>query len=306
MSIQLIDTHCHIHEAQGSLADGDPVRDKWLQAGKDNADDIVQAAVDDGVTHMLCVGVDVADSAVAVDFVQSRPVTSASIGIHPHEADRYADGDTALRDFAALALRPKVVAVGECGLDYYYNHSPKADQARILRFQIELALQHDLPMIFHVRDAFDDFWPIFDSYVTNGQSIRGVIHSFSAGRMELEQILVRGLYVGLNGIMTFTKDAEQLAAARAVPLDKLLLETDAPYLTPKPYRGKICEPKHVRETLKFLAALREDGGPHSLVASDTTSNHGLISLTGGGLSEAAKKLAITTTTNARHLFNLHG
>jgi TatD DNase family protein len=123
-----------------------------------------------------------------------------------------------------------------------------------------------VPLIFHVRDAFDDFWPIFDSY----EGIRGVIHSFSAGLPELEQIQRRGLYVGLNGIMTFTKHVKQLDAAKAIPLARLLLETDAPFLTPQPFRGSICEPRHVRVTAEFLAELR--GESLSELANATTRN----------------------------------
>ncbi|MEK7153281.1 MAG: TatD family hydrolase, partial [Patescibacteria group bacterium] len=171
-----------------------------------------------------------------------------------------------LQRFAKLVRQPKVVAIGECGLDYHYNHSLPADQEIVLRFQIELALEHGLALVFHVRDAFDDFWNIFDEY----KGIQGVIHSFSAGRQELEKILDRGLYVGLNGIMTFTKVNEQLEAAKAVPLAKLLLETDAPFLTPAPRRGTICEPKHARVTAEFLSQLR--GEPIEEIAARTTEN----------------------------------
>ncbi len=297
--MELVDTHCHIHEAQFELAGDDPVRARWLRAGKGDPDQIIADARADGVSQLICVGTDADDSEIAVGFVQSRENTWASIGIHPHEAKRYAHDPPALRRFAELAKRPKaqskIIAVGECGLDYYYNHSPKREQEQLLRFQMELALEHNLPMIFHVRDAFEDFWPIFDSYLSEsalkkireedsegtseGADIRGVVHSFSAGRKELDEILARGLYVGLNGIVTFTKEPEQLVAARAVPRDKLLLETDAPFLTPAPYRGKICEPKHTRVTLEFLAALRNEG---------------------------VQILAAATTANARHLFSLHG
>lgn len=273
--MEIVDTHCHIHQAQHGLAGDDPVRNKWLEAGRADADAIITDAIQAGVASMVCVGTDVADSAVAVDFVQDRQSVWASIGIHPHAAEHYADDVDSLTKFAGLASRPKVVAVGECGLDYYYNHSPKPDQAKVLRFQIELALQHDLPMIFHVRDAFDDFWPIFDSY----QNVRGVIHSFTAGPDELDQVLARGLYVGLNGIMTFTRDEQQLAAAKSVPLDQLVVETDAPYLTPEPYRGTISEPKHAATTLSFLAKLQ---------------------------GRTDQQLADKTTANARRLFNLEG
>src|SRR5690606_9318752 len=135
------------------------------------------------------------------------------------------------------------------------------------------AAEHDLPLIFHVREAFKDFWSIFDDF----RGLRGVVHSFTSDKRDLEQILSRGLYVGLNGIMTFTKRTEQLEAAKSVPLDKLVLETDAPFLTPTPFRGKICEPKHVRTVGEFLADLR---------------------------GEKLEDLAAATTANARKLFKL--
>ena len=273
MAVQLTDTHCHIQEAWRAVNGQDVTAQKWDKAGRPDVADIIARAHEAGVDRMLCVGTTLPDSELAVEFVQDRPECWASIGLHPHEAAVY-DGDhTKLSRFAALATRPKVVAVGECGLDYFYNHSPKAEQQRILRFQIELALKHTMPMIFHVREAFNDFWPIFDEY----EGIRGVIHSFSATTADLEQIMRRGLYVGLNGIMTFTKDVQQLDAAKAVPSDRLLLETDAPFLTPQPFRGTICEPKHVRVTAEFLAELR--GESFADFAAATTRNaHRLFGL----------------------------
>ena len=147
------------------------------------------------------------------------------------------------------AKTPKIVAIGECGLDYYYLHSSKKDQQKALRYQIELALQYNLPLIFHVRDAFDDFWPIFDSY----NNIRGVVHCFTDDMHNLNESLARGLFVGVNGIVTFTKNDWQLEVYKSVPLTKLLLETDAPYLTPVPHRGKVNEPAYVSEVAKKLA-----------------------------------------------------
>jgi TatD DNase family protein len=241
-------------------------RKRYEKAGQPSPDDMLKSAAADDVKRVICVGTTLEDSKVAVDFAEQHDSAWASIGLHPHEAKDYAGNNEALKQFAALAKRKKVVAVGECGLDYYYTHSLKADQELILKFQIELALEHDLPMIFHVRDAFDDFWPIFDSY----KGIRGVIHSFSATKKELDQILDRGLYVGLNGIMTFTTRQEQIEAAKAVPLERMVLETDAPFLTPTPYRGNICEPKHIRVTAAFLADLR--GESLEEVARHTTEN----------------------------------
>lgn len=264
--MDLTDTHCHIHEALAAQTLSTETRKRYQKAGSPSPDEMIRAAQEHDVTRLLCIGTTLDDSELATVFAKGRSNVWASIGLHPHEAKVYAGNAKALDEFAALATRPKVVAVGECGLDYYYNHSLPEDQEAILRFQIELALAHDLAMVFHVRDAFDDFWPVFDSY----QGIRGVIHSFSAGRSDLDEIIKRGLYVGLNGIMTFTNKSDQLEAAKAVPLDRLMLETDAPFLTPTPYRGKICEPKHTRVTAEFLSRLR--GESLEEIAAHTTEN----------------------------------
>lgn len=273
MAIELTDTHCHIHEAVEHFTGKSETRDRWQRSKEvGSPDEIIKAAASDGVTRMICVGTTLTDSELAVEFVKNRPNCWASIGIHPHEAKEHLD--TSKQDaFAELATKPKVVAVGECGLDFFYDHSPRDAQVKLLEYQMELALKHELPMIFHVREAFGDFWPIFDAH----PGIRGVIHSFSATTKELDQILQRDLYVGLNGIMTFTKNTEQLAAAKAAPLEKIVVETDAPFLTPVPHRGTICEPKHVRVTAQFLSNLR--GETLEEFANATTRNaHDLFGL----------------------------
>jgi TatD DNase family protein len=167
----------------------------------------------------------------------------------------------------------KIIAIGECGLDYFYGHSTKTDQAKALHFQIALATQHGLPLIFHVRDAFDDFWPIFDSY----KNLRGVIHSFTDSGHNLQEALRRGLYIGVNGIMTFTKNQWQLEAAKNIPLSRLLLETDAPFLTPVPHRGRVNEPAHALLVARFLAGLRGEA-PESVAAATTNNARTLFSI----------------------------
>lgn len=254
MVAELFDTHCHIHEADADYGHHTESRGRWHNADAKDADALIAAAVTADVTRMICVGTTLEDSQHAVNFVSNRDHVWASVGLHPHEAKVYAGQQRLLQQFADLVAKSKVVAVGECGLDYYYNHSPRQDQLATLEFQLDLARQHGLPVIFHVREAFDDLWPVLHNF----PGIRGVIHSFTADQAVLRTVLDYGLYVGLNGIMTFTKDVEQLAAAKAVPLDRLVLETDAPFLTPSPYRGKVCEPKHVAVTAEFLSRLRTE------------------------------------------------
>lgn len=262
---ELVDTHCHI-QSIGLKAGERTTRELWAKAESLTAAGVVEQAVQHGVTRLICVGCDLEDSQLAVDFVADKPNCFASIGLHPHEAEHYAGQADKLQAFAQLANKPKVVAIGECGFDFYYNHSPKAAQTEVLRFQIELAVKHELPIIFHVREAFDDFWPIFDDY----KGIRGVLHSFTDSRANLDKAIERGLYIGVNGIATFTKQPDQRAMYAAIPLDHLLLETDAPFLTPHPYRGSINEPKRVGVVADFVAGLRDE--PRQVVATTTTAN----------------------------------
>jgi TatD DNase family protein len=269
--MDLVDTHCHIQSA--GLTKGERVtRELWAKSEL-TGDSMVSAATKAGVTRLLCVGCDLEDSRLAAKFAQGHKNCWASIGIHPHEAKHFAGQKTRLQAFTDLIEEAKIVAVGECGFDFYYNHSPKRAQTKILRFQIELALAHNKPLIFHVRDAFDDFWPVFDSY----DSIRGVIHSFTDSAENLAKILERGLHVGINGIATFTKNPAQLEVYKSIPLTSLLLETDAPFLTPTPYRGSINEPKWLGAVADFLAELR---------------------------GEDRRQLATITTGNARKLFGI--
>lgn len=247
----LVDTHCHIHETYAL-----PI------------DEVLERTEQAGVSQFICVGTDEDSSAAAIEFSSKHPQSFAAIGVHPHDTK---DGYGKIAELAGSS--PKIVAVGEVGLDYYYNHSPKEVQQAALVDQIEVALKHDLPIIFHVRDAFDDFWPIFDSF----EGIRGVLHSFTDSADNLQKALDRGLFIGINGISTFTKDPTQQAVFDSIPLERLVVETDAPFLTPVPYRGKVNEPAYVRLVAEFHAQRR-------------------------GIS--IEEFALATTRNARTLFNL--
>jgi len=244
---KFFDSHCHIH---------------WPDY-KINQDLVLKNAYDVGVDGVICVGTDAEDSENAVKFAQKYENVWASIGLHPHDAKL---GVKELKKINNLIGQPKVVAIGECGLDYFYTKSPKNDQIDILRKQIIIAQEHNLPIIFHVREAFDDLWPVFDEF----KNIKGVFHSFTASVKELNQILDRGLYVGLNGIVTFSKQSAQLQAAKQIPLNRLLIETDAPFLSPVPKRGQTNEPANVVYTAQFLGELR--GEPIEQLAEATTKN----------------------------------
>ena len=248
--MQIVDTHCHLH-----FADYDADREEVLKTS---------AAA--GVNRIICVGCSLDDSRRAIDFATKHKGVWATAGAHPHDGKDFLNTPDAAIKLQKMLDEPKVVAVGEIGLDYYRDFTPKDIQEKILRTQLEVGLQSGLPFVFHVREAWDGFWPVFDSY----KGIKGVIHSFSAGPERLEQALQRGLDVALNGLMTYTKDETWLEAAKQVPLDRLVLETDAPFLTPEPYRGRRCEPKNTADTCRFLAGLRGEE-PEKLAAASTAN-----------------------------------
>lgn len=231
------DTHCHIHEE--SYADSSGAYDRASLAG---------------VERMICIGTDIKSSHEAVVFAQSHERTWAAIGIHPHEAK--ADGDKlsilegSLRETTSLPSQRKIIAIGEIGLDYYYNHSPRGVQISLLEQQIDLAQRYQLPISFHVREAFDDFWSICDNF----PELKGVLHSYTDNLSNMEQALSRNLLIGVNGIATFARDKQQLY--QTIPLSNLLLETDAPFLTPKPLRGRVNEPAFVTHVAQYIANLR--------------------------------------------------
>ncbi len=242
--MQLIDTHCHIHSNDYKL----------------DSNEVYQRAIGGGIKKMICVGTDVDDSKMAIQFAHSRESVFASVGVHPHEAKHGIDG------LETILNSQKVVAVGEIGLDYFYSHSDPMVQKGIFESQLQLAQDNNLPVIFHVREAFDDFWPI----VQNFSKIRGVLHSFTDSMTNLEKAIGLGLYIGVNGISTFTKDAGQQAMFAQIPLDLLLLETDSPYLTPQSRRGNVNEPVFLREVAEYISTVQST--PVDELATRTTQN----------------------------------
>lgn len=243
----LVDTHAHLHHE--GLAE--------------RVDEVLADAEAAGVATIINVGVNETDSAEAIKLAARFKHVYATVGLHPHEADRL---DQAKTQLSELTGGPKVVAIGECGLDYFRSQTSPGQQAAAFRLQIELALAHNLPMVWHIRDAFDDFFAIVDQY----QGLRGVVHCFTSTKDNMNKAVDRGFLIALNGIMTFTKDEPQLEAAREVPLGSLVLETDCPFLAPVPMRGRANEPAFMKFTAEFLADLR--GEAYEDLARATSNN----------------------------------
>jgi len=246
-----VDTHCHIHENDFSL----------------DVDQVLENAQVAGVTKMICVGTSVESSQQAISFATDKEGIYASIGVHPHDTK----GGYDINAFAGTSN--KIVAVGEIGLDYFYTNSPREVQIEALKAQLAVASAHDLPVIFHVREAFDDFWPVFDSF----PGLRGVLHSFTDTKEQLDKALERGLFIGVNGISTFSKDDVQKAMFDAIPLDRMIIETDAPFLTPNPFRGKVNEPAFVKIIAEYHAE-RRDISVEDIATATTTNATALFAI----------------------------
>lgn len=245
------DSHCHLNY-QGLIED---------QAG------VIARARDAGVGTMLNISTREREWDAIVGTAETDPHIWASIGIHPHEADAHPDVDTA--KLVARASHPKVIAIGETGLDYYYDHSDRARQQASFRAHIAAARQTGLPLIVHTRDAEDDTAAILADEMEKGR-FTGVIHCFTASQDFADKALALGLSISLSGIVTFKNAKDLQATAVTIPADRLLIETDAPFLAPVPHRGRTCEPAYVADTARFLANLRGVGV--EVLGEGTTAN----------------------------------
>ncbi len=247
----LIDSHCHLDYL---ARDGD-------------LEEIVGRARRAGVSAMVTICTKLSEFDTVRSIAQRYPEVSCSVGVHPHEAEQ--EGQESPDRLRELAKLPEVVGIGETGLDYFYEHSPRESQQRSFRSHIAAARETGLPLIVHTRDADADTVAILREEVEAG-AVTGVIHCFSAGPELAEAALELGFYIGVSGIMTFKKAEELRETLRRVPLERLLVETDAPYLAPVPQRGKQNEPAFVVHTAAALAELKavETGE----LAAVTTSN----------------------------------
>jgi TatD DNase family protein len=247
----LVDSHCHLNYP-GLVED---------QAG------VIGRARDAGVGTMLGISTRANEWDAVIALADAEPDIWASVGIHPHEADGHSDiGAARLID---AARHPRVVAIGETGLDYYYDHSDRAQQQASFRAHIAAARETRLPLIIHTRDAEADTTAILRDEMAQG-SFTGIIHCFTASAGFAADALALGLYISLSGIVTFKNALDLQATATTIPADRLLIETDAPFLAPVPMRGRPCEPAFVAHTASFLAKLRGTGIDD--LAATTTDN----------------------------------
>jgi TatD DNase family protein len=215
---------------------------------------VIQRARDAGVSAMLNISTREQEWEDVIAPAERHPDIWASIGIHPHDADAHTHIDTA--KLVAKSAHHRVIAIGETGLDYYYDKSDREQQRASFRAHIVAARETGLPLIVHTRDAEDDTYEILADEMGKG-AYSGVIHCFTASQDFADKALGLGFYISLSGIVTFKNAKELQATAKTIAEDRLLIETDSPFLAPVPHRGKPCEPAFVADTAQFLCALRE-------------------------------------------------
>ncbi len=232
----MIDSHCHLNyiEKSGSVAD------------------MVANAIDNGVHTIINIGTDLQSSEISVAYAKEYDAVFAAVGVHPSDANH--SSDEVLAKIKAMTSEKKVVAVGEIGLDYYRDHSPRDVQRKVFKQQLEMAVEVKLPIVIHTREAFDDTYEIVKDYAFDLPG--GVFHCFPGTVEEAQKVFDLGFVISVGGIITY-KNATMADVAREVPLEKLLLETDSPFLTPVPYRGKTNRPALVKHVYKHLADIRQ-------------------------------------------------
>jgi TatD DNase family protein len=245
----LFDSHAHIDDKKFN----------------DDREEVISRAAMNGVTGIINAGADMFSSARAVELAERYPHVYAAVGIHPHDAKEAREADYA--KLALWAARPKVIAIGEIGLDYHYDLSPREVQQTVFVRQLDLARQLAKPVIIHDRESHAD---IMATIKKEGQGLTGVFHCFSGSLEMAQEVLRLGFYISIAGPVTFANAHKLLEIAREVPIDRLLVETDSPYLTPHPHRGKRNEPAHVRLVAEKVAELR--GVDFETLAAATTEN----------------------------------
>lgn len=235
----LIDSHCHL----------------VYEGLVERQGEVLSAARARGVTGFLNISTRQREWDAVIGVAEREPDVWASVGVHPHEADAHPDLGAAV--LVEATRHPKVIAIGECGLDYYYDKSDRAAQRERFGAHIEAARTTGLPLVVHTRDAEGDTAEILNREVGKG-GVTGVLHCFTGSAELARTALDLGFYISLSGIVTFKNARDLQETAKFVPADRLLVETDAPFLAPVPHRGKPCEPAFVADTAAFVAELRDE------------------------------------------------
>ena len=249
--MRLIDSHCHLN----------------YEGLVERQAEVLENARRSGVTGFLNISTRKREWNEIIALAEQEPDVWASVGVHPHEADAHPDlGAAALVD---AADHPRVIAIGECGLDYYYDKSDRTAQRERFQAHIEAARQTGLPLVIHTREAEADTAEILSEAMREG-GVTGVLHCFTGSAELARKGLDLGLYVSLSGIVTFKNAADLQATAKWLPADQMLVETDSPFLAPVPHRGQKCEPAFVADTARFVADLR--GEDPEQLAETTTAN----------------------------------
>lgn len=272
--VRWTDHHCHLDiTAAGDGGDGSGDVAPSIDNADTLVDSIVAAAMDAGVDRLVTVGTDPATSHFCQEVASRHHHVWATAGVHPHEARHVhagrgvIAGSHGLEAIDELLPDPRVVAVGECGLDYHYDHSPRPIQREVFAAQIELAHRHHLPLVVHTREAWDDTLRILERERVPEAT---VIHCFTGGADEAKRCLDLGCYLSFSGIVTFKAADDVRAAAQLCPLDRLLVETDSPFLAPVPHRGRPNQPAWVSFVGEAVAAAR--GAPVDTIAAATWRN----------------------------------
>lgn len=215
----------------------------------DDQDVVIKAIFNNGVTNVINVGCDITSSINSINLAQKYPKFYASVGIHPHEADK------APKDYIAtlteLAKGKKVIAIGEIGLDYFYDFSKKESQKRVFEKQLQLAKTLNLPVIIHSREAVQDTMELLSKY-----NLKGVQHCFTGSAETAKEVVKLGMYIGFTGVVTFQNARKTLEVIEATPLDRILLETDCPYMAPVPYRGQRTTSDMIKKTAETIAKIK--------------------------------------------------
>ena len=237
--MSLIDSHCHLDSAEFDA----------------DRDEVIQRALDAGVEHMVAIGTGHGppDLEAGIRLAEKHSAFYATAGIHPHDAAKA--GPAEFKRLAELLSHPKVIAAGEIGLDYHYDFSPRETQRLVFAEQMRIAAEARKPIVIHTREAWEDTLALIEQHWASHR-IGGVMHCFSGGTAEAQRALALGFYLSFGGIVTFPKTLDVQAAAKAAPSDRILIETDAPYLAPVPKRGKRNEPALIVHTARKLAELR--------------------------------------------------